>query len=567
MKSRKRQNKFRVIITMLLLVCMVATTMFDFKTFAEGTLQDNVADTYLGTKTEAKVYDDFENDLWLQFMQKNLDVGETVDVYPRRVPQIITNPIKNDVVRPVFTYQVISGEDCISLSETQSDEAITVTATANGTAIVEVSYQPALDSDKELWSACSDCNHGYFAIVVGEDEAVQPIIAFDQELNKYHTIYYLEGDTVPLSFAVDTTKDSASMGNIDGEIAGDKAGENSEKNISVTCNGLPVEKKESGMYTAQLENRTNIIGVIITKEDGTTASTYQMVDARKLELILENQSEPKDGAAVSVGETLDISFKGITMPVYKLAGIYNPTFVSPRFGSTGTYVSYQCDNVEVKGYCEQWDLSDNNTISFGPKVAGTAKFTSGCIKTQWWGYSIGADSAVFGIGTPPKDADGNAKAYSGQYSYLPEFEIAVQPAKPTEAVVTTTQVATQNQNVVTTTQKASEAKKEDESSDKTQEMSRELSKVKSFKCKVLKKKIQLSWKKVDKSVSGIEVQYSLKKNFSKAKKKKIKATTTSYTMKNLKSKKKYYIRMRVYQKQKDGKVIYSTWVKKSIQTK
>ena len=534
----------------------------ELDTQADDVINQDVLGPYLGTKTEAKVYDDFENDLWLQFMQKNLNVGETVDVYPRRVPQIITDPMKNDVVRPVFSYQVIVGDDCISLSEAQSSDAITVTAIANGTAIVEVSYEVALDSDHENWDGCSDCNHGYFAIVIGEDEAVQPTITFDKEIDKYHTIYYLEGNTVPLTFTVDASKDLVAM-----EDAG-----NSAKTVSVTCNGLPVKADETGSYTAQLENRTNIIGVVITNKDGSTASTYQMIDARKIQLILENQSEPKDGTKVSVGETLDISFRGITMPVYKLAGIYNPTYADPRYGSTGTYVSYQCENGdtvnEVKGYCEQWDLSENNTISFVPKAAGIAKFTNGCIKTQWWGYSIDADSSVIGTGTPSKDAQGNAKAYSGQYSYLPQIEIEIQPAKPTEAVVstTTTQVALQNPSAVTTTQKISEGKKEDMPGDK-QETHYELSKVKSIKCKALKKKIQLNWKKVNQGISGIELQYSLKSSFSKATKKKIKASATSYTIKKLKSKKKYYIRIRVYQTKKDGKAFYSKWVKKSIRTK
>lgn len=70
------------------------------------------------------------------------------------------------------------------------------------------------------------------------------------------------------------------------------------------------------------------------------------------------------------------------------------------------------------------------------------------------------------------------------------------------------------------------------------------------------------------NASGYQVQYSLKKSFANAKKKTLKkAGTTSVKIRKLKSKKRYYVRVRSYKTVGD-KRYYSAWsTKKSIKTK
>ncbi|MBO4863721.1 MAG: leucine-rich repeat protein [Eubacterium sp.] len=77
------------------------------------------------------------------------------------------------------------------------------------------------------------------------------------------------------------------------------------------------------------------------------------------------------------------------------------------------------------------------------------------------------------------------------------------------------------------------------------------------------KKLYVKWKKIT-GVDGYEVQYSLKKSFSKAKKAKtkIKSTAkTSITIKKLKKNKKYYVRVRAYKLDSSGNKIYGKWSK------
>ena len=88
------------------------------------------------------------------------------------------------------------------------------------------------------------------------------------------------------------------------------------------------------------------------------------------------------------------------------------------------------------------------------------------------------------------------------------------------------------------------------------------------KLKAAKKAVSVEWKKVS-GVKGYQVQVATDKKFKKNKKtvniKKQKTTKT--TVKKLKAKKKYYVRIRTY-KIVNGKKVYSAWSKvKSVKTK
>ncbi len=84
----------------------------------------------------------------------------------------------------------------------------------------------------------------------------------------------------------------------------------------------------------------------------------------------------------------------------------------------------------------------------------------------------------------------------------------------------------------------------------------------------IKKGFKLKWKPVAGAITGYQVQYALKSSFSGAKTQWVKkADAKSASVKKLKAKKKYYVRIRAY-KTVDGKKIYSPWsVKKTVKTK
>lgn len=88
------------------------------------------------------------------------------------------------------------------------------------------------------------------------------------------------------------------------------------------------------------------------------------------------------------------------------------------------------------------------------------------------------------------------------------------------------------------------------------------------KVKAAKKAIAVEWKKVS-GVKGYQIQVATDKKFKKNKKTATvkKQKTTKVTIKKLKAKKKYYVRMRTYKTVK-GKKVYSSWSKvKTVKTK
>ena len=88
------------------------------------------------------------------------------------------------------------------------------------------------------------------------------------------------------------------------------------------------------------------------------------------------------------------------------------------------------------------------------------------------------------------------------------------------------------------------------------------------KVKAAKKAISVEWKKVS-GVKGYQVQVATDKKFKKNKKTVTikKQKTTKTTVKKLKAKKKYYVRVRTY-KIVNGKKVYSSWSKiKTVKTK
>ena len=88
------------------------------------------------------------------------------------------------------------------------------------------------------------------------------------------------------------------------------------------------------------------------------------------------------------------------------------------------------------------------------------------------------------------------------------------------------------------------------------------------KVKAAKKAVSVEWKKVS-GVKGYQIQVATDKKFKKNKKTATvkKQKTTKVTIKKLKAKKKYYVRIRTY-KTVNGKKVYSAWSKvKTVKTK
>jgi len=339
-----------------------------------------------------EIPDDWKNDLWLNTNYREMAVGENYNIVARRVPEIIDNPISNSVTLPTFHYNVIKGNS-VSIDATGLISAETL-----GASIIEVTYDEK-EANGKIYGAVSSVNKTYMIVDV-IDVAVNTGITLSTDIStrSYDTHYFL-GNDLDFSFAV-------TSGGAD--------------NISIKCNDIEATNV-SNSYTVKLQNRANIIEIIASNSIG-TKKLYYVIDARKIEINTKNISKPNE--VLEKGDKAQISFKGITIPVYKLATIYNPQFES-MWGGDYTRVYYNnatLGEVKTNVNVTQYDLADNNTIEITFNEAGNYTFTEGHIHELWWGSALGAEKDMSGPGEPNLNAPTN----ESDFSFLPDFEINVE---------------------------------------------------------------------------------------------------------------------------------------------
>ena len=74
-RNRKKWHNKVVSIMLAMLMVVSVVVQYPLNSIAENV--QTGSEEYLGVQTEAKVYDDFENDIWLQYQQKEMQVGDT----------------------------------------------------------------------------------------------------------------------------------------------------------------------------------------------------------------------------------------------------------------------------------------------------------------------------------------------------------------------------------------------------------------------------------------------------------------------------------------------------------
>ncbi len=365
-------------------------------------------DAYLGVNAGSEVPDSFTNDLWTQYDYKELKVGDTAKLVPRRVEEAITDAINNNVQLPHFNYEIIKG-DSVTMDETDNSK-VTVKAVKEGNTIVKITYDELEHTGGSHFDAVDPVNTAYVVYSVGGNESItitdniinsesQRKDEADVVFRSYDTMYFTEGDSTPFTL---------------------KASAGGAESIVVKCNGITVPQNGTeGTYTLPLENRSNIIEITAKAADGTTRSKFHVLDARKIKVNIENATH--EGEKLEAGDTAKISFTGITMPVYKLATIYNPQFNAPSWGSESTYVHYTYGSTEYKGHCSQWDLAIKNSFEVTFPEEGIFTFEDGRIHCQWWGSALGADKTTDNPGEPNM----GAPTLSDDFSFMPDFDVTV----------------------------------------------------------------------------------------------------------------------------------------------
>ncbi|MEG0918898.1 MAG: Ig-like domain-containing protein [Anaerovoracaceae bacterium] len=380
------------------------------------TAVNEALDKALINKTISNVPDDFANDIWLNAEFKELKTGESYDINARRVPEMITDAIANDVSHPEYTYELIEG-DSVTLDGKK------VTAVKAGKSVIKVGYKEA--EYKGLhFPAISAINYAYFIVDVNNDPANVEIKTdlYQIKVNSSNPDAGMNeqaSDIETKGTVYDTYYFTKEQGSYPFEFEVKAEGADS---IEVTNNGT-VLTGNNDKYIANLVSKSNVIGVKVTK-DGKTKSQYWNIDARELETEIKNKTNP--GSSVyRAGETIEISFKGMVSPVYKLATIYNPQF--GKSGTTARYTASYNDEPgkEVVSAGTQWEISKKEynkiTINIPTEKTGTLKLTGGYMNVGWWGSVIDSHRDQIAPGTPNL----NASTHHGVFGSLPDISIDI----------------------------------------------------------------------------------------------------------------------------------------------
>lgn len=168
-------------------------------------------------------------------------------------------------------------------------------------------------------------------------------------------------------------------------------------------------------------------------------------------------------------------------------------------------------------------------------------------------------TVVFGTG----GEYGNCTNEESIYAFLEPNQVLNDVSSTSEEVVVCKNIKLEKNNgeQQTTKQLATEGTTTKNNNTNTDiESKKNIKKVNIKKIKNIKKSIKVLWNKGT-NITGYQIQYSDKRNFKKAKIKSISnSKTTRCTIKKLKYKKKYYVRIRTYLLEK-GKKYYSNWSK------
>ena len=207
---------------------------------------------------------------------------------------------------------------------------------------------------------------------------------------------------------------------------------------------------------------------------------------------------------------------------------------------------------------------DNGTVTVNPTCTKEGKKVYHCVNCdETMVKTIGKTNHSFGNNLPNCSVCGAAN---------PNYVAPTKPAEPTTkpsqptTKPSTTPSTSNNNNTVAPTQ-PTQAPASPMPTTATTTVSKP-KKTKIKKVKAAKKAVAVTWNKVS-GVSGYEVQVATDKKFKKNKKTVTikKQKTTSTTVKKLKAKKKYYVRVRTY-KTVNGKKVYSAWSSvKNVKTK
>lgn len=291
-----------------------------------------------------------------------MNIGDEKTLKAYRTWQIIDLTYNNHIIEPDFHFNILSGEDVISLEPVENQPATNgsgnwrkLSAIGEGTAIVEVTYDAISISGSSfdgLYGATDPARSGLFVVTVGGDA---PEVDFGIESkSSYGSMVYSEANKKPWDSEFDTLYFLGDSGEIK---LSPTAKDNGITEVSVSNDKgktYTVLDCSDGSYTAPIVSGNNIIRVTTDK-----GVAYQIVRGDKVELSVKNITDP--GKPISAGDEVSITLIGVHTPVSKIAGTYNPGYKSNTDGDGGIHLRYSFGDKTARSDGKQYNFSKEGT--------------------------------------------------------------------------------------------------------------------------------------------------------------------------------------------------------------
>jgi len=326
----------------------------------------------------------------------------TLDVL--RVWQAMEGAVFNLFFEPTFFVDVYGDNNiAITPSKTPGRERFRIDALDDGVSVVTIGYSPIrlTQTSSTLFNAIAPDKLATFVVQVGELN--EDNIALNIDSTEYDTWYFdnAQADHAPLR--VEPTADA---------------------DITDVCVHAPLHNATWGegwncfaadadeTYTIELKEGRNIV-----RARTENSTVYQVVTARGLDISVENSTNP--GEALSAGGTAKITLVGLSTPVQKIAGIYNPAFGQ-------VYVEYDMNGVAVKGPGSQFFISTTGSVLELPvEDSGEVVLSNGRIHSNHFGSGLDAHKSIAAEGHGP-NLNAPAIADRDYFSVLPDLVLQVQ---------------------------------------------------------------------------------------------------------------------------------------------
>ena len=393
----------------------------DKNDYAENTglLKEHSVNFDLDNSFRIDINDYLKADLYLSVDDSNyinMSAGATKKIEAFRVWQAVDSVVSNYFIEPDFHYEIIGDSISIEQKGAEGRKYAEITALKEGISVIKVTY------DAEYFGIVSgkngEDNYGYplyynaiepentRTVIVNVGGKNTANIESGIEQTEYDTIYFNKNFMNCAEFTFTPTAD-------DGHTISVRVHDplhNTEWGKAWTS----YNANNDGSYTVKLKDGRNVIE--IAAEDGSVC--YYVVNCRGVDVEIINRTR-EDSEYFVVGDTVEISFDGLTLPVQKMAAIYNPNYPSNGWVE---YIDSNGETIKSRGDQYVAYTKDVSKLTVSSANIGEYKLIGGSLHSTHLGSPLNTHRNIPTSGFAP-NLNASTGTNSPYFCKMPEISI------------------------------------------------------------------------------------------------------------------------------------------------